>query len=130
MTYASLDALLSESDIVSLHVPLTALTTHLIGRTQLMLMKPTAMLINTARGPVVDEAALVDALQHGRLAGAGLDVYEHEPAVHPRLTQMDQVVLAPHLGSATLATRIAMGMICIDNIDAVLNGREAPNRVA
>ncbi|HEX2055000.1 MAG TPA: D-glycerate dehydrogenase [Nitrospiraceae bacterium] len=126
----SLEQVLSESDIVSLHVPLTRATTHLIGVAQLALMKPTAILINTARGPVVDEAALVNALVNGRPAGAGLDVYEQEPSVHPRLLELDQVVLAPHLGSATLTTRIRMGMICLENITAVLEGREPPNRVA
>lgn len=124
-----LEALLSESDIVSLHVPLTPATTHLIGSSQLALMKPTAILINTARGLVVDEAALADALEQGRLAGAGLDVYEHEPAVHPRLLALEQVVLAPHIASATFSTRVRMGMICLDNIEAVLSGREAPCRV-
>jgi glyoxylate reductase len=125
----SLEQLLSESDIVSIHVPLTPATTHLIGTTQLALMKPTALLVNTARGPVVDEAALVEALLQGRPAGAGLDVYEHEPTVHPRLLQLDQVVVAPHLGSATLSTRVRMGMMCLENIAAVLEGREPPHRV-
>jgi glyoxylate reductase len=126
----TLNQLLSESDIVSIHVPLTPATTHLIGAAQLALMKPTALLINTARGPVVDEASLVEALSQRRLAGAGLDVYEQEPAVHPRLSQLDRVVLAPHLGSATLSTRVRMGMICLENIAAVLEGRDPPNRVA
>lgn len=125
-----LNQLLSESDIVSLHVPLTPSTTHLIGAAQLALMKPTGLLINTSRGPVVDEAALVEALSQRRVAGAGLDVYEQEPAMDPRLLQLDQVVLAPHLGSATLTTRVRMGMICLENISAVLEGREPPNRVA
>ena len=92
-------------------------------------MRPTALLINTSRGPVVDEAALVDALREGRLAGAGLDVYEQEPRLHPGLLQLRQVVLLPHLGSATLRTRIRMGMVCLENIQAVLEGRPAPNRV-
>jgi glyoxylate reductase len=126
----TLDAVLSDADIVSLHVPLTPDTRHLIGSTQLALMKPTAILINTARGPVVDEAALAVALEQGRLAGAGLDVYEEEPIVHPRLLEADQVVLAPHIASATFSTRVRMGMICLDNIDAVLSGRAAPCRVA
>lgn len=125
----SLEQLLSESDIVSIHVPLTPATTRLIGPAQLALMKPTAILINTARGAVVDEAALADALSQRRLAGAGLDVYEQEPAVHPRLFDIDCVVLAPHVGSATLSTRVRMGKICLENIEAVLKGREAPNRV-
>jgi glyoxylate reductase len=129
-TYRTIEQLLKESDIVSLHVPLTAATTHLIGSEQLGLMKPSSILINVSRGPVIDEAALVEALQQGRLAGAGLDVYEHEPRLNPGLVSLGQVVLLPHLGSATLATRVRMGMICLDNIDAVLNGRPAPNRVA
>jgi glyoxylate reductase len=93
-------------------------------------MKPTSILINASRGPVIDEAALVEALQQGRLAGAGLDVYEREPLLNPGLVSLRQVVLLPHIGSATLATRVRMGMICLDNIDAVLNGRPVPNRVA
>jgi glyoxylate reductase len=125
----TLNQLLSESDIVSIHVPLSPATTHLIGASQLAVMKPTALLVNTARGPVVDEAALVEALSQRRLAGAGLDVYEQEPSIDPRLLQLDQVVLAPHLGSATLSTRVRMGMICLENIAAVLEGREPPNRV-
>jgi glyoxylate reductase len=125
----SLEQLLAESDIISLHVPLTRDTRHLIGAPQLALMKPTAVLINTARGPVVDERALVEALSQRRLAGAGLDVYEQEPALYPRLSELDQVVLVPHLGSATLSTRVRMGMICLENIGAVLEGREPPHRV-
>ncbi len=129
-THRKLEQVLAESDIVSLHVPLTPLTTHCIGPTQLALMKPTSILINVSRGPVIDETALVEALQQGRLAGAGLDVYEREPLLNPGLASLRQVVLLPHLGSATLATRVRMGMICLENIDAVLNGRPAPNRVA
>ena len=121
---------LAGSDFISLHVPLTAETHHLIGNAELRLMRPTAYLINTTRGPVVDEAALVAAVQEGRLAGAGLDVYEQEPALHPGLRTLPQVVTLPHLGSATLNTRIQMGMICVQNILAVLEGRPAPNRVA
>jgi len=121
---------LAGSDFISLHVPLTAETHHLIGNAELRLMRPTAYLINTTRGPVVDEAALVAAIQEGRLAGAGLDVYEQEPALHPGLRTLPQVVTLPHLGSATLNTRIQMGMICVQNILAVLEGRPAPNRVA
>jgi glyoxylate reductase len=93
-------------------------------------MRPTAYVINVARGAVVDEAALVTALREGRLAGAGLDVYEHEPLIHPGLFALSQVVTLPHLGSATHATRIRMGMVCLDNILAVMDGRPAPNRVA
>ncbi|CUQ67544.1 2-hydroxyacid dehydrogenase [Candidatus Nitrospira inopinata] len=124
-----LDEVLTEADFVSLHVPLTEATRHLIGARELSLMKPTAVLINTARGPVVDEEALVSALKAGTIAGAGLDVYEQEPLVHPGLVELPNVVLLPHLGSATLETRIRMGRICLDNIEAVLNGRLAPNRI-
>lgn len=127
--HGSLDEVLAESDFLSLHVPLTDTTRHLIGAKEFRRMKRAAFLINTARGPVVDEAALVDALKAGALAGAGLDVYEQEPAVHPDLLVMPQVVLLPHLGSATHDTRVRMGMTCLENIDAVLNGRPAPNRV-
>ncbi len=126
----SLQEVLTGSDFISLHVPLTAETHHLIGDVELRLMRPTAYLINTSRGAVVDEAALVAAIQEGRLAGAGLDVYEQEPALHPWLRALLQVVTLPHLGSATLNTRIQMGMICVRNILAVLEGRPAPNRVA
>jgi glyoxylate reductase len=125
----ALPDLLKEADFVSLHVPLTTATHHLIGASQLALMKPTAFLINTSRGPVIDEAALVDALLQRRLAGAGLDVFEHEPAFHPSLRELRQVVLLPHVGSATLATRVRMGMICLENIAAVLAGKPAPNPV-
>lgn len=126
----SLDTLLAEADVVTLHVPLTTDTVHLIGARELSRMKPTAFLINTARGAVVDEAALVTALREKRLAGAGLDVYEQEPTLYPGLAELPQVVLLPHLGSATLHTRIQMGMICLENVSAVLEGRPAPNRVA
>lgn len=126
----SLQEVLAGSDFVSLHLPLTAETHHLISDAELRLMRPTAYLINTARGAVVDEAALVAAVQEGQLAGAGLDVYEQEPALHPGLKGLPQVVTLPHLGSATLHTRIQMGMICVQNILAVLEDRPAPNRVA
>ena len=127
---ADLDVLLGEADIISLHVPLTAETNHLIDGRRLGLMKPSAVLINTARGPVVDEAALAEALRAGALAGAGLDVYEREPLVHEGLLGLENVVLAPHLGSATRDTRIAMGMLCVDALRAVLvEGRTPANRV-
>ncbi|MGC3976066.1 MAG: D-glycerate dehydrogenase [Nitrospira sp.] len=125
----ALPDLLKEADFVSMHVPLTPATHHLIGARQLAMMKPTSFLINTSRGPVVEETALVDALLQRRLAGAGLDVFEHEPAFHPSLRELRHVVLLPHLGSATLATRVRMGMICLENIAAVVAGKPAPNQV-
>lgn len=126
----SLNDVLERADFLTLHVPLTSETHHLIGRRELTGMKPTAFLINTSRGPVVDEEALVDALREGRLAGAGLDVYEREPNLHPGLLGVPNVVTLPHLGSATLATRVKMGMVCLENLTAVMEGREPPNRVA
>lgn len=128
-TWQPLDTVLTHSDYLSLHVPLTDSTRHLIGQPELARMKPTAFLINTARGPVIDESALLSALQARTIAGAGLDVYEHEPSVPPALRSLPNVVLLPHLGSATLETRVRMGRICLDNIAAVLEGRSAPNRV-
>jgi len=125
----TLPALLGESDFVTVHVPLTAETRHLIGVEQLAQMRRTAILINTARGPIVDEAALVAALRTGTIAGAGLDVFEDEPQLHPDLAPLKQVVLLPHLGSATLAARVEMGMICLRNVEAVLRGQTAPNRI-
>ena len=128
-TRRPLDDVLAESDFVSLHVPLTEATRHLIDRRRLALMKPTAFLINTSRGPVIDEAALISALETKTIAGAGLDVYEHEPAVPVRFVSLPNVILLPHLGSATLETRVRMGLICLDNIAAVLEGRPALNQV-
>ena len=128
-TARSLHDVLQHSDFISLHVPLADTTRHLIGARELAMMKPTAFIINTSRGPVIDEAALVSALQAGRIAGAGLDVYEQEPTVHAGLTALPNVVLLPHLGSATLDTRVRMGLICLENIAAVLKGQAAPNRV-
>jgi glyoxylate reductase len=122
-TKMSLDRLLTTSDVVSLHVPLTADTRHLIDRKALARMKRSAYLVNTARGPVVDEAALAWALQERLIAGAALDVYENEPAVHPELLPLDNVLLVPHLGSATTETRTAMANLAADNVIAVLGGR-------
>lgn len=122
-----LDELLESSDVISLHCPLTDETRHLIDADALRRMKPTALLINTARGEVVDEAALVDALTHGVIAGAGLDVFEREPRIHPRLPALPNVVLAPHLGSATVATRDAMAVLVADAVTDVLAGRRPPN---
>ena len=127
--HRSLRDILGEADVVTMHVPLTPSTHHLIGARALAWMKPTAFLINTARGPIVDEKALVDALKTGIIAGAGLDVYEQEPAIHLALAQMKQVVLLPHLGSATVHARVQMGLVCLENIHAVLDGRPAPNQV-
>lgn len=125
-----LDALLADADVVSVHVPLTEETRHLIDARRLRLMKPTAVLVNTARGPVVDEAALAEALEAGVIAGAGLDVYEHEPEVTEALLSLENVVLAPHLGSATRDTRVAMGMLCVEALRAVLlQGRTPANAV-
>jgi len=118
-----LHELLATSDIVSLHCPLTVDTRHLIDRGALDLMKQGAYLINTARGPIVDEDALVQAISDGVIAGAGLDVYEHEPAVHPGLLRAENVVLAPHLGSATVETRTRMAELAVQNVVQVLSGR-------
>jgi glyoxylate reductase len=128
--YRSLQELLSEADIVSIHAPLTPATHHLIGAREFGLMRPTAFLINAARGPIIDEAALVDALTTEVIAGAGLDVYEQEPAIYAALTQLKQVVLLPHLGSATLQARVQMGLVCLNNIHAVLEGHLAPNQIS
>ena len=122
-------ALLERADFVSIHVPLTDTTRHLIGAPEFAVMKPTSIFINTSRGAVVDELALVSALQTGRIAGAGLDVYEREPILSAGLSELPNVVLLPHLGSATLNTRVQMGMICLENILAVFQGRPVPNRV-
>ena len=126
----SVDELLGASDVVSLHCPGGAETHHLIDARRLALMKPSAVLINTARGPVVDEAALVAALGARRIAAAGLDVYEHEPKVHPGLLALENVVLLPHLGSATLETRTAMGMRVARNLEAFFAGAPLPDPVA
>jgi glyoxylate reductase len=127
--HRSLQDLLGEADVVTIHVPLTSATQHLIGARELAWMRPTAFVINTARGPIVDETALVDALNAGIIAGAGLDVYEQEPTIHSALAKLKQVVLLPHLGSATLHARVQMGLVCLNNIQAVLEGRPAPNQL-
>jgi glyoxylate reductase len=118
-----LEQLLAEADVVSLHCPLTPETHHLIGAAELEAMKPSAVLINAARGPIVDEAALAQALAEGKIAAAGLDVYEHEPQVEPRLLELDNVVLSPHLGSATVETRTAMAELAARNAISVLSGQ-------
>jgi glyoxylate reductase len=127
--FVSMDDLLRESDFVSLHVPLTSGTNHLIGERELNLMKKTAYLINTSRGPVVDEAALVRALISGRIAGAGLDVYENEPELAPGLARLENVVLLPHLGSATVGTRTRMSLMAAENLLQGLRGEIPVNLV-
>jgi glyoxylate reductase len=129
LTYVPLDQLLRESDFVSLHSPLNKDTRHQIGARELRLMKKTAFLINTARGPIVDEAALIRALARKQIAGAGLDVFEHEPKVERALRRMANVVLVPHIGSATVETREEMANIVVDNIRALLEGKRPPNCV-
>ena len=124
-----LDELLERSDYVSIHTDYNPQTHHLIGAQQLARMKRTAYLINTARGPIVDEAALVDALRAGQIAGAALDVFENEPQVHPGLLDLHNVVLAPHIASASLETRTAMALMAADNIIAVIRGERPPNLV-
>jgi len=122
-----LDELVARVDVLSLHVPLTDETRHLVDRRRLALMKPTAVLVNTSRGPVVDEEAVADALETGRLFAAGLDVYEREPAVHPRLLAAPRTVLLPHMGSASVATRTAMARLACDGVRAVLAGEIPAN---
>lgn len=124
-----LDQLLRQADYVSLHVPLLPETRHLIGARELGLMKPTACLINTARGPVVDEEALVNALRTGQIAGAALDVYENEPDVHPGLIELANTVLMPHTASATVESRTAMGMLAAENAIAMIENRRPPTLV-
>jgi len=126
----SLDRLVAEADFISLHCPGGAQNRHLIDARRLSQMKKTAFVINTARGEVVDESALAEALRNGTIAGAGLDVYEHEPRVTQALLGLENVVLLPHLGSATLETRTAMGMRVARNIDSFFAGSSPPDRVA
>ena len=127
VAYVSLEELLRRADFVSVNAAFTPATRHLIGARELTFMQPTAFLVNTARGPIVDEGALVEALQSRRIAGAGLDVYEDEPRVHPGLLPLSQVVLTPHLGSAVGELRETMAHIVVDNIQAVLKGERPPN---
>jgi glyoxylate reductase len=122
--YLELDELLETADFVSIHTPLTDETQHLIGPTELGKMKPEAVLVNTSRGPVVDEAALADALATGRIFAAGLDVYEEEPKVHPKLLELENVVLAPHIGSGSIETRNKMAALAAENLAAVLRGEQ------
>lgn len=129
ITYGSREEVLAQSDFVSLHVALTPDTTHLIGPTELAAMKSTAYLINTARGPIVDEKALVEALKSGSIGGAGLDVFEKEPILEPELYDLPNVVIQPHLGSATIGTRTKMGNMAAENCFAACSGERPPNLV-
>jgi glyoxylate reductase len=122
--YLQLDDLLRESDFVSIHTPLTPQTRHLINARELDLMRRTAVLVNASRGPVVDEAALADALENKRIFAAGLDVYEEEPKIHSKLLELENVVLAPHIGSASIETRDKMATLAAENLAAVLRGEE------
>jgi lactate dehydrogenase-like 2-hydroxyacid dehydrogenase len=127
LQFVSVEQLLRESDFVSIHVPLMRETRQLIGPEQLKTMKPTAILVSTARGPVVNEAALAEALQNRTIAGAGLDVFEREPEVHPLLLKLDNVVLAPHIASASIDTRRKMSLMAAENAVAALEGRRPAN---
>jgi len=129
LMFVPFDQLLRESDFVSLHSPLNAETRHQIGSREIGLMKKSAFIINTARGAIIDEAVLVRALKGRKIAGAGLDVFEHEPKVHSELKRLKNVVLVPHLGSATAEVREEMANIVVDNIEALLGGRVPPNCV-
>ncbi len=126
---ATMGEVMAEADVVSLHIPGGAENRHRISRDLLEMMKPGAYLINTARGDVIDEAALIDLLENRRIAGAGLDVFENEPQVPERLLALDNVSLLPHLGSATIETRTAMGMLAVDNLEAFFDGKPMPSRV-
>ena len=127
--YVSFDELLAQSDFIVLQVPYSPQTHHLIGTAQLKQMKPTAILINSTRGGVVDDAALIDVLKKGGIRGAGLDVYENEPKLNPEFLKLDNVVLAPHVGSSTEATRKAMAMLAAQNLVAALKGEVPPNLI-
>ncbi len=127
--WVPLDNLLNDSDVISLHIPLNENTKYIIGKNELAKMKPTAFLINTARGPVINENELVEALKIKEIAGAALDVFEEEPQIHPELLKMENVVLTPHIGTGTIETRIATAKQASDNIIAFLKGKEIINRV-
>ena len=127
--YLPLRALLSQSDFVSLHLPLTETSYHLMGKKAFHLMKQTAFLINTARGPVVDEKALIEALEKKKIAGAGFDVYENEPRVPARLMKIKKIVVLPHIGSASMDTRIRMGQMVFKNLTAFFSGGKMPSRI-
>lgn len=127
--YRGFDELIAEADHVSIHVALTPETHHLFGPEQFRKMKPTAVVVNTSRGPVIDEPALAAALREGEIFAAGLDVFEREPEVHPDLLELENVVIIPHLGSASVETRIAMGMLAAENLIAALEGRRPPTLI-
>ena len=127
--FVSLDTLLQQSDIISLHAPLTPDTKHLISEKEFKLMKRTAVLINTSRGPIIDEKALVSALQNGDIYAAGLDVYENEPALEAGLAELSNVILLPHIGSASIETRNNMALLAADNAIAIIQGKEPPARI-
>lgn len=127
--YKPFEEVIAQSDFLSLHVAYTKDTHHLIGKEEFGVMKETAILINTSRGPVIDEKGLVTALQEGEIRGAGLDVFENEPKIEPGLMELENVVLLPHIASATIATRTKMGMIAVDNLFAALEGKKIPNLV-
>lgn len=127
--YVDRDTLFRESDFLSIHVPLNEHTRHAVGKDEFALMKPTAVLVNTSRGPVVDEPALADALEQGQIASAGLDVYENEPVVEPRLLELENIVVVPHIGSASIKTRTRMCTMAAENTAAVLSGQRPPNPV-
>lgn len=127
VTYMPMDEILQQADFISVHTPYMPSTHHLIGERELHMMKPSAILVNTARGPIVDEKALVKALQDGTIAGAGLDVFENEPAVEPELLSMENVVLLPHIASASLHTRALMATMASENLAAFHNGQMPPN---
>jgi lactate dehydrogenase-like 2-hydroxyacid dehydrogenase len=128
--HVSLDQLFTEADVISLHVPGGESNRHLVDARRLSLMKTSAILVNTARGEIVDEEALIAALSRGDIASAGLDVYRDEPHIHPALRSLENAVLLPHLGSATEETRIAMGLRVVANLDAIVAGQTPPDRVA
>jgi glyoxylate reductase len=121
--------LLKEADIISIHTPLTPQTRHLIGYKELAMMKRTTVLINTARGPIIDEKALVKALKNGDIFAAGLDVYENEPKMEDGLADLPNVVLLPHIGSATIETRTAMSLLAAENAIAIMQGKKPPTPI-
>lgn len=127
--YAEVDELLKRADYISINAPLNKSTYHLVGLQEFELMKNTAIVINTGRGPIIDESALVEALKEGKIAGAGLDVYEEEPEVHPGLMELDNVVLTPHTGSGTIETRDKMAVMVAEDVIAVLKGKRPANLV-